>query len=377
MPLVFSRAFASCKGGCGKSALLFNVACAHALKHPEQSVAILDFSLTGDISAVALGGSTGTNTQQGTGRDKATEFAKQGIATTDLLAAAATAAAAVPSATKKVPIFMSSDEKPKRAAQPAGLTMQDHLLKLNTTNPMLPDNMYMSVTSPETASNSGFNTPAKRRAVKEGLYKMFADEVRSWVVFIDTDGDVSFTNRTKMGLLLAKTIAMPIDVDPQQFWRLVFYQRAVSEMADEDEKVLLIDVFILNKIPLNKWEELNPMPRNVVGSPFQPTHASIAQIDALTQALAKAFCEGVVSSLPNQFWFPEIKPMIHSSNYGCPLVLMQDNLDSLKSSSRSGWDDLTNVDVRDEVVNAVKKLATALEPRIQNEPYRTPERQPR
>jgi hypothetical protein len=374
MPLVFSRAFASCKGGSGKSTLLFNIACTHAVQHPEHSVLIMDFSLTGDISAVALGGATGINAREGTGRDKAETFSTQGIATTDLLAAAATAAASA----KKVSIFRSpGDGQPSEAAQPGGLGMQDHLLKLNAVNSMLPDNMFMSVTSPEIASDDGFDTPAKRRAVKDGLKQMFAHEARKWAVFIDTDGDVSFTDRTKMGLLLAQTVAMPIDVDPQQFWRIKFFQRGVSKMAAVNEIVPLIDIFILNKIQLQKWEEMNPRPRNVVGSPFQPVLASISQIAALTQKLADAFCEGDVTQLPSQFWFPDIKPMSHSSNYGCPLVLMQENLKSLKTASKLEWDDLTNVDVRDEVVNAVQELTTALVPRIQNEPYRTPERQTR
>jgi hypothetical protein len=83
MPLVFSRAFCSSKGCCDKPTLMHNVACAHALRHPDHHVMMLDFSETGDISTLALGGFIGTAELGGKGKAMAEPYWPKGIATTD------------------------------------------------------------------------------------------------------------------------------------------------------------------------------------------------------------------------------------------------------------------------------------------------------
>jgi hypothetical protein len=246
----------------------------------------------------------------------------------------------------------------------AELQNESRLIQLSKVNPMMPENMYMSVTSPDTASNVGFDTPAKRRAVKTGLLTMFADDDRDWVVFIDTDGDRAFTNRTKMGLLLAQFIALPTEVDDNDFSRLAtFFEKEIEKMAAADEIVPRIDMFIMNKIQLHRWEELNTKSKPFT-SPFSPPKATVAEIDRLTTQLAKFFCKGNESQLPHQFWFPSVPICKLSSTYGCPLVLMQDHLPALKQKAISeGWGDLTSIEIRDELANAVKALARALEPK--------------
>jgi hypothetical protein len=83
MPLFVSRAFCSSKGCCDKTTLMYNVACSHALRHPDHRVIMLDFSETGDISTLALGGFIGTAELGGKCKAMAEAYWPKGFVTAD------------------------------------------------------------------------------------------------------------------------------------------------------------------------------------------------------------------------------------------------------------------------------------------------------
>jgi hypothetical protein len=152
MPIVFIRAFVSCKGGCGNKT--FNCACAYARRHPDHQVMMLDFSETGDISTLALGGFIGTAELGGRGKSMADAYSSRGMATTDALAAAAAASVAAPTQRGFLPLFERWSAAPAPASD---FKMEGKLVDLHAVNPSLPSNLFITVTSPDTASNSAFD----------------------------------------------------------------------------------------------------------------------------------------------------------------------------------------------------------------------------
>jgi tRNA(Leu) C34 or U34 (ribose-2'-O)-methylase TrmL len=110
--------------------------------------------------------------------------------------------------------------------------MEGKLVDLHAINPAMPVNLFIAVTSRDTASNAGFDTPAKRALVKQGLMQFYESDSRTWTIFIDTDGDRAFTHRTKMGLMLARCIAVPTDVNDNDARRMEYFSQGIQEMQE-------------------------------------------------------------------------------------------------------------------------------------------------
>ena len=339
---------------------MFNIACAHARNHPEHQVMMIDLSETGDISTLALGGFVGTTELGGKGKAMSEAYSSKGIATTDTLAAAAAASVTASTTPKKGFLFL-----PQRwigAPEKTGFDMEGRLVDLQAVNPAMPANLFISVTSPDTASNAAFDTPAKRQAVKQGLMQFFENDSREWVVFIDTDGDRAFTHRTKLGLMLAQFIAVPTEVNDNDARRMEYFTKGTQEMRDDGEHVPPIDVFILNKVNVVKWQRMNDEAKGIT-SPFSPAKSAVSEIDRLSGQLAAAFCpDGNVALLPRRFVFPEMSQAgCISSTYGCPVVALPENIPRLRRVAASEHHDLTSLSVPSELIDAVNELAEFLD----------------
>jgi hypothetical protein len=356
MPIKSCRAFASCKGGCGKTTLIFNVACAYARKHPSEHVIIKDFSETGDLSTLCLGGFMGTAKLGGAGLERAHAYSTHQIATIDTMCAAAAAAASAPSKAPFLPLFQGK----AATATSSEFQMEGRLVDLHAINPAMPVNLFIAVTSRDTASNAGFDTPAKRALVKQGLMQFYESDSRTWTIFIDTDGDRHFTHRTRMGLLLARQVAVPSDINDNDARRMEFFAQGVQEMADSGEHVPPIDTFILNKVNVLKWE---PMTSPGVTSPFSPAKATVSEIDRVSVQIASAFCRGgSVEHLPRRFVFPDMTQAGRlASTFGVPVVAIKENMASLKSSAKAEGLDLGAFSVSDNLTDAIDELSAFLE----------------
>jgi hypothetical protein len=269
-------------------------------------------------------------------------------------------------------------EKWTGAAQAkCGFEMEGRLVDLQAVNPAMPANLFITVTSPDTASNSAFDTPAKRLAVKQGLMHFFEQDSREWVVFIDTDGDRAFTNRTKLGLMLAQCVAVPTEVNDNDARRMEYFSQGIQEMQEAGEDVPPIDVFILNKVNVVKWAAMNDEGKKIT-SPLTPSKSAVSEIDRLSGQLAAAFCrDGDVGLLPHRFVFPEMTQTGRlSSSYGCPVVALPDNITRLRRIAASEHLDLASLSVSSDLVNAVNELAEFLDRaslRDESDPH-TPEK---
>lgn len=335
---------------------------------------VLDFSETGDISTLCLGGFIGTTELGGKGKAMAEAYSSQAIATTDALAAAAAAAVAAP--TKGYFSFLFNGHKP--ALAPASdFQMDGKLVDLHSVNPAMPSNLFISVTSPDTASNSAFDTPAKRLAVKQGLLQFFESDSRNWVIFIDTDGDRSFSHRTKMGLILARCIAVPVEINDNDALRMEYFKKGIAEMQKAGEDTPAIDVFILNKVNVVKWEAMGDENKGIT-SPVKIAASAFSEIDRLSVQLAAAFCESRLDMLPHRFVFPDMTQAGRiSSSYGCPVVALPDNLTRIKRTAASEGLALPSFSVEPKLVEAIHQLAAFLhrtELRSDSSPPRTPEK---
>jgi hypothetical protein len=275
------------------------------------------------------------------------------------LAAAAAASQAAPSQGRFVNLFQRWSAAPEQAAD---FKMDGKLVDLHAVNPAMPPNLFMSVTSPDTASNAAFDTPAKRLAVKQGLMRLFDSDPRHWTIFIDTDGDRAFTHRTKMGLMLARSIAVPTDINDNDARRMEYFTSGVREMQEAGEEAPPIDVFILNKVNVVRWESMNDDSTGVT-SPFSPAQSTVAEIDRLSGQLAAAFCRnGQVALLPQRFVFPDMTQAGRiSSTYGCPIVALQENLANIKRTAAKEGLNLSSFSVAPQLVQAVEELSSFLE----------------
>ena len=321
---------------------------------------MIDLSETGDISTLALGGFIGTTEIGGKGKAMADAYSSRGIATTDSLAAAAAASVAASSNPKKG--FLFTPQRWFSASEKSDFDMDGRLVDLQSVNPAMPANLFITVTSPDTASNAAFDTAAKRQAVKQGLMQFFETDSRDWVVFIDTDGDRAFTNRTKLGLVLAQCVAVPTLVNDNDARRMEYFTKGTQEMRDAGENVPPIDVFILNMVNVVRWVPMTDDAKGIT-SPFSPAKSTVSEIDRLSGQLAAAFCpDGKVDFLPRRFVFPEMSQAGRlSSSYGCPIVALPDNITRLRRVAASEQLDLASFSVSSDLVDVVNELAEFLD----------------
>lgn len=318
---------------------------------------MLDFSETGDISTLALGGFIGTAELGGKGKAMADAYSSQAIATTDALASAAAASVAVPTKSRFSFLFQGHKSAP---AQTGDFQMDGKLVDLHAVNPAMPSNLFISVTSPDTASNSAFDTPAKRLAVKQGLMQFFESDSRNWVIFIDTDGDRTFSHRTKMGLMLARCIAVPTDINDNDARRMEFFKKGIVEMQEAGEDAPAIDVFILNKVNVVRWEAMDDESKGIT-SPIIPARSVVSEIDRLSVQLAAAFCESRLDALPLRFVFPDMTQAGRiSSSYGCPVVTLPDNIMRIRRTAASEGLALSSFSVEPKLIVAIHELAAFL-----------------
>ena len=166
--------------------------------------------------------------------------------------------------------------------------MEGRLADLHAINAAMPTNLFIAITSPDASSNAGFDTPAKRALVKQGLMSFYEQDARTWAIFIDTGGDRHFTHRTRMGLALARSIAVPTDINDNDTKRMEFFAQGVREMAEAGEAVPPIDAFIVNKVNVVQWESNSDEGKGVI-SPFSPAKATVSEIDRVSGQIASVF----------------------------------------------------------------------------------------
>ena len=258
------------------------MACAYARNHPDERVIIKDFTETGDLSTLCLGGFLRFTKLRETGVEQS--YASHGIVTIDSFCAAAAAAASASSSASLLSLF----QRPAAPAPSSEFQMERRLVDLHAINAAMPTNLFLVANSPETSSNAGFDTPAKRALVKQGLMSFYEQDARTWAIFIDTGGDRHFTHRTRMGLALARSIAVPTDINDNDTKRMEFFAQGVREMAEAGEAVPPLDAFILNKVNVVQWQSNSDEGKGVI-SPFSPAKATVSEIDRVSGQIASVF----------------------------------------------------------------------------------------
>jgi hypothetical protein len=286
------------------------------------------------------------------------------------MCAAAAAAAASSSKLPFCPVFRGASAPAPASSE---FQMEGRLVDIHAINPAMPSNLYIAVTSPDTSSNAGFDTPAKRALVKQGLLQFYESDSRTWVIFIDTDGDRQFTHRTRMGLLLARSIAVPSLVNDNDARRMEFFAQGSRQMAESGEEVPPIDAFILNEVNVLKWVPSTDEGSGVV-SPFTPPRATVSEIDRVSAQIASAFCRGGnIAHLPKRFVFPDMAQAGRlASTFGIPVVALKEHMPLLKSSARQEGLDIGAFSVSDSLIGAIDELSAFLEAASIGDSAKTP-----
>lgn len=244
MPVLKSFAFASNRGGIGKTTSVVQVAAAYAALHTEVNVLVVDFSIHGDSTSLLLGGTqapskhiTGIHTL---GQQRAAEVAANAPQRTaaGLIQAALSHAKTVPSLSESISrmtirgfargIFASLGSTPK-------LDFRNHCVNVSdTTNAAAPNNLFITpsnVSSEDTisalelalldnAANCGCTSNSWKEAIRP-MRQAMTDTTGDWVLFFDTDAELVERAPSRLALAVADKAVMMLSSDWRAYIRLL------------------------------------------------------------------------------------------------------------------------------------------------------------
>ncbi|GJD07293.1 hypothetical protein Gasu2_16600 [Galdieria sulphuraria] len=245
--------FANHKGGCGKTVLLFHTACQYAKQHPQQKVCVMDMTVIGDISRLLLGGDV-YESKNLNGLDEVAEK----YSTTFLLEAAAQG----------------------NNSSSGNIEVGNYMLQVSEINSHIPSNLFLTVGG-GSKEQIVFDEDKKERIIgtlKESLHK----DSDSWKVFLDTDGDLTFSCYTQIALCFADKVVIPLMPSYIDFRRVSSFLEefyALQESKNGNAKILGI---VWNNVDSQKNEPWKPF-SNV----FTPTNAVKSVIKDLNTHLAR------------------------------------------------------------------------------------------
>ncbi|GJQ09480.1 hypothetical protein GpartN1_g1271.t1 [Galdieria partita] len=271
--------FANHKGGCGKTVLLFHTACQYAKHHPQERVFVMDMTVIGDISRLLLGGDVYESKNLNGLEELAEKYS------TSILLEEAAQGVAKPSSSanskKRESSFYLHSPPPKGSSANAGnIEPEKYMLQVSEINTYIPSNLFLTVGG-GSKEQLVFDEDGKERIVatlKDSLHK---DSI-SWKVFIDTDGDLTFSGYTQIALCFADKVVIPLMPSYIDFRRVSSFLEefyGLQESRNGNAKILGI---VWNNVDSQKNEPWKPF-SNV----FTPTNAVKSVIKDLNTHLAK------------------------------------------------------------------------------------------
>lgn len=206
-----SVAFANLRGGCGKSTILFQLASEFAKAHASTGVLVVDCTAFGDVSRLLLGG------RQPHVKKAVAEQHADGRSTAHLLSTllGPEAPPAVPTTLGRAGIAPMSGGAPRAVASWAASTLEMNVAKrfgvpVSEVNPGIPmPNLLLipsGATKRQPCSGTGrLDILRLARNLRSRLDALPGD----WQVFLDTDGDLTFSPATEVALRTANLCYIP------------------------------------------------------------------------------------------------------------------------------------------------------------------------
>ncbi|PRW45418.1 ATPase domain [Chlorella sorokiniana] len=195
-----SVAFANLRGGCGKSTILFQLAAEFAKANASTGVLVIDCTAFGDVSRLLLGG------RQPHVKAAVGERHADGKSTAHLMSHLLTPPAAAP----VTPGHASARGAASLAAGGAFNIAERFGLPVREVNPHIPlDNLLLipsGATKQQPCSGAGAADILRlARSLRARLESLPGD----WQVFLDTDGDLTFSPATEVALRTADLCYIP------------------------------------------------------------------------------------------------------------------------------------------------------------------------
>lgn len=95
--------------------------------------------------------------------------------------------------------WLSRKTEPQSAPQAATVDVESYIIKVSDYNSAVPSNVYLAAGGPGKAEIVSFSTEQQRVAAENLQHSLASLAV--YDVFVDTDGDLSFSDYTRIALL--------------------------------------------------------------------------------------------------------------------------------------------------------------------------------
>jgi len=280
MPLESVDVFANHKGGCGKTVLLFHAACQYAKQHSEQKVCVMDMTVIGDISRLLLGGDV-YESKNINGLEELAEKYSTSIALEDAALGVGKSSSSTANSKKRESSFYLHSPPPKGTRSTIeNIQVEQYMLQVSEVNKYIPSNLYLTVGG-GSKEQIVFDQDKKERII-ETLRESFHKSSDSWKIFLDTDGDLTFSCYTQIALCFADKVVIPLMPSYIDFRRVSSFLEefySLQESRNGSAKILGV---VWNNIDSQKNEPWKPF-SNV----FTPTNAVKSVIKDLNTHLAR------------------------------------------------------------------------------------------
>jgi cellulose biosynthesis protein BcsQ len=314
--LVSSTVFANHKGGCGKSVLLFQSAAEYALAHPDQHVLVVDMTVVGDLTRLFLGGDSFERSSS----VSLSDFVAVHGGTTKLLfdclafelgfqsgALRETATTASGSSGSGPLSFVSrlrqtfgggTGSEDKSAGGSGGayrFPVEKYLLRVADVNTHIPANIYLSM-----SSGGGSQHPfrlTERLTVVQGLRRAFQQAPASYKVLFDTDGDLHFSDYTRIAIGVADHLVVPLFPSFTDFHRVETFMEELFQMRQNGETDAKVQLMVWNNVDVHYNRPWLPVSRNV--TPTKAAQTVIEKLNSLLAGVAAQYSTLFVQPIPD------------------------------------------------------------------------------
>jgi cellulose biosynthesis protein BcsQ len=314
--LISSTVFANHKGGCGKSVLLFQSAAEYALSHAEQHILVVDMTVVGDLTRLFLGGDAFERTSTVSLSDLA---AIQGGTTKLLFDCLSFELGCQSGALRETtPVASSSTGSGggplsfvNRLRQTFGgsggggggggekgayrFPIEKYLLRVADVNPHIPSNIYLAMSSGG-GSQHPFRLP-ERMAVVQGLRRALQQAPDSYKLLFDTDGDLHFSDYTRIAIGMADHLVIPLFPSFTDFHRVETFMEELFQMRQNGETDGKVQLMVWNNVDVHYNRPWLPVSRNV--TPTKAAQTVIEKLNSLLAGVAAQYSTLFIQPIPD------------------------------------------------------------------------------
>ena len=248
--------FCSHKGGSGKTSLLSHTVSQYAQSHPDRKVLLIDCSIPADVTRQVLGGDHDFKGEENFDTVSVTQAccpsavvqhlqvtraAMQVLELQPKRTATALFERCVAAGLQHKPASSRSwsliGRNREPDTKPAGVVVdiESYIVRVADYNPAVPSNVYLAAGGPGNTDIVSF-TADQQQTAAQNLQQSLAS-LAVYDVFFDTDGDLSFSDYTRIALLVGSgLIVVPSEASFLDYNRLLTFCEVSTALACVNEK---------------------------------------------------------------------------------------------------------------------------------------------